>query len=558
MLSLFLKKTPHEAPQVANSYVSTTTLTDVVDPFDARALWKARGILVRTLRLHEVLDEQRYPISDQGYRVSAHVELELPARLVEYDRKAARGERCRALETELARDHRDAFSKELAGAPVRYRVSGNSTLPDDCVRVRVGPGVYIPETSEQALWRIEVSADNGVIYAPAGKLYAGHTLLVIGGNPDHASLVGAAWPFERDLSVVVMEDEGELDVSAEPFGCLEVARIEPRGGAEAALYKVTAASGEGGAYLLRATRLARTTQNDAGAFVRNVAADIPTQKTPAKPPRAARSPLRIFASRTSDERVEPGMPASESMDGLGAEELGPTYFPIADAGEDSPTFDDGTIFMAPPVQAMQRSLSLVGLAIPRPGHCGAQTASYGFLADGRIAGRRDAPALSVRVDHSQLGDMLSVVTGHGERSLGMGEVLPLGADASLEIVAVPSELENYAAFILLSPYPRKRLGDHEVLGFGRQSDDFRALRVLRDAEIKLERGGKRSAEGMLSRRHFELQPAEDGVKVTAHGRVVQLDGDLQHVAVIEEGAERSFQVGDHLLAGPYLLRVEYQ
>jgi hypothetical protein len=253
------------------------------------------------------------------------------------------------------------------------------------------------------------------------------------------------------------------------------------------------------------------------------------------------------------------MSAAESLDGLGTEELGPTYFPIADAEADSPTFDDGTIFMAPPVQAMQRSLSLVGLAIPRPGHCGAQTASYGFLADGRIAGRRDTPALSVRVDHSQLGDMLSVVTGHGERPLGMGEVLPLGADASLEIVAAPSELENYAAFILLSPYPRKRLADQGVLGFGRQSDDFRALRVLRDGEkIKLEGGRTRSAEGMLSRRHFELEPAEDGVKVTAHGRVALLDGDLQHVAVIEEGAERSFQVGDHLVAGPYLLRVEYQ
>lgn len=540
-------------------YVHTVTLGSVRDPLDSASIWSKRSLFGAIFLRDEPLLKgallQHSVRSGRGTkRTYAHVELWLPLEVVEDDRRVSRGSRVGALIADLTERHANELGKFLSGKAPRYAVRGVPGLSPGSIVARFGEGIYVAAPEEEAAWKIETSVDGGIIWTPTATLHDACSLTVLGPRLTHASATLPDWPFGAN-SLVMMEVDERLEISAEPVGSLLIS-VDPQSGIHAVRLP-PGTQAEGGAeavtLLVRASRHPRAAKRPAPAAYE--------ARMETRPVFVRASPEPAHSAGSS--RIEPREAHTEPAD---SEDGSATYFAestvlqsVSQVAESMAGIDgtcSGTIFFSPPEQRVTHTLTLAGVALPRPLRCAADsTIEIGLTAQARITDARNAP-LVIGVD---LQDHLYVRTRAGSRPLTAGETLPLGTGQIRIEAPPPGGMPDTAALLIFDPAPLSAgLAADSRLFFGRKSIAAANLRALKDIQVKV-RGRTAEFERLgFSGEHFAFIPTTEGLRVDTFARstLVHLDADLVPIHRYESDASLVVNGSELLLAGCYLLRYE--
>lgn len=543
MLAIFRNTSVMPPLPEPHRYVHTLMFEGIEDPFDAQKVWTRQSrftaLFLRDDRLKAALRDHTTLAGRGQQKVYAHIELGLPLALMEDDRRITGGARAQALAQELSEQHKHDYSRQLMGVTPRYTVRGIPGLSHGCVQVRFGEGIYVPEANEKPAWHVETSLDGGIIWQKSAELYDNSRLIVLGAETNNSSARIQDWSFP-EITLVIMGNGDELELSAEPFGTLDIS-FNP----ETGIHTICAANHETG--------------NASPLLLRAQRQRSPTPKIIRPTKVSSNNSRSIYLTDGPEDRIEPRSTTTQTLPE--DDEESATYFPVlsssaqqADDGSLDETLNgSGTIFFAPPAQIIQHSLTLAGLALPRPRHCGADGAIEIHLNSQASVVDIKQAALSVGIT---LDDQPYVRTQRGHRPLEMEERLPLGS-GHLQILRPPPELPDLAALILFDPPPASSPLPPERKGFfGRKSIAASNLRVLKGHAIRAQ--GKSTDWERLgfSGEHFAFQPKPEGLLVSSFARspLGHLNSELQTLQIHAADGEFSVCPGDLLIAGCYVLR----
>ena len=554
------------------AYVISHTFSGVVDCFDVEEIWaRARFGRRDSERLKGLLEECMYKDREQKRWVHFHIVLELPANMVERDRRLSRGgnSNCKTLALRLTTALKTDFGKFLERDAVPcFVVEPALDLEDEQVRVRFGHGVYLPVTGEAAAWRVEASCD---CLTPesreAASIAEKQYLVLLGGSESKASIACPDWPFAASIVLINTPDQENLAISAEPLNALSVHFNEKlkchviEGPGKMEVGETTAR------YYLRLTRLLPS---------RDVTVD---RKKPLQVPPEVSVVIApdVQVSGKGLERIEPWVLRDMSpMDLAGAElepieparpDVAPMEVSAAEIperatmlpGDDTaPAANAETwVYNRPPAQVP--FMALAGLALQRPSQFlryGIRALAFGLDHGGRIVLPESAASV-VRINIDQ-NDVVEAVSRHGQRVLEVGEYLPLPNGDTIGLEALPDELaEHYLGWIRLSSAPKLVLAEGQEFLTGRdpQKTNTAALQVLSGKGFLSARQDPGADCMGISSEHCRFQlEASGGVLVKAQGQlpIAVLGADFRFVAQIGGGENIVLADGQCLVVGNYV------
>lgn len=554
------------------SYVISHTFSGVGDCFDIDEIWERPRVGLRDRkRLRGLLEECMYKDSEQQSRVFAYVVVELPANMVERDRRTSRGGNSnrKNLATRLADMHRKSFGKFVGSDfEARFVVEPALDLADDQVRVRFGHGIYLPGPDEARAWRIESSCDG--LWPRASEevtLAEKQHLVLLGSSDEHASIACPNWPFSANVVLINEPDQENLEISAEPLGALKVHFDEK--------LKCHVVEGAGkiepgqtvARYYLKLTRL----QPVQIAKASSIAAPQALPEIPAE------APPSVLRSGKRQGRIEPRLATDDkgaelSFGGLKMADIAKLEMPPTDAENEAipeggtmlpqivqaPVEEEGTWVYE--VSPLHRShLELAGLAIQRPSRFqgyGIRALAFGIDNTGKVV-PPEAPESVVKITVDQ-NDAVEAASRNGCRELEIGDYLPLSNGETLGLEALPYEFaEHYRGWLPISSGPKLALHAGKELMAGRDAKKTMTgvLQVLSGKGFLSARQDPGADCMGISSEHCRLQLLESGelsVKALGQLPVAVLDSDLRFVEQISNGESKLLSDGQYLVIGHYV------
>lgn len=561
-----------ELPSSSNaSYVISQTFSGFGDCFDVDEVWERPRVGLRDRkRLKGLLEECIYKDSEQQTRVFSHVVVELPANIVERDRRTSRGGNSnrKSLAIRLADMHSKSFGKFIGSdTEARFVVEPALDLADDQVRVRFGHGIYLPGPDEARAWCIESSCDGLWPHASeAAKLADKQHLVLLGSSDEQASITCPGWPFAANLVLINEPDQEDLEISAEPLGSLKVHFDEK--------LKCHVVEGAGkiepgqtvARYYLKLTRLQPIqTAKIPDREVPQAFPDIPSVAFPS-----------VLRSGKRQGRIEPRLAkeereASHSFGGLKMADIAKLEMPPIEAEKDDfpeggtmlplivPSLVEESTWVYEVSQLHRSHLVLAGLAIQRPSRFqgyGIRALTFGLDNTGNVVSP-EATESVVKINIDQ-NDVIEAVSRNGRREMDIGEYLPLSNGETLGFEALPDEFaEHYRGWVPLSSGPKLALHAGKELLAGRDPNKSMTgiLQVLSGKGFLSARQDPGADCMGISSEHCRMQLADSGelsVKALGQLPVAILDGDLRFVAQISNDESNSLKDGQYLVIGHYV------
>lgn len=526
------------ATLVDNDYVKTVCLDTINSPFDPKQVWGVNFLWWTWHRgVRHVLKECSHVLGNRKKIVPAHVELLLP--MAEFNRDhMLGGAESKGLKDALVQFHGKQFKKHLQGRSVRYRVVGSDQVPLGELWIRMGAGVYVPQDKESVRWRIE----DPFMRTEVAQIYRGAELIVLGNNPNVASVVVPDWPFD-DAVVVLRIGEHNVEACCEPHGALSVTLAD---------------EGDN-------TRLLVVSRKDASIELRLV-----REKTVA-PTLAKMEEGVLFDAREllANKREANREPSLGKVSGLSMDELPPTLHSdtslpelesssdaSSDAFEGTFTFGHEEYGVGPSTSPL--AVRLLGLAIPDPAELRARRIELGFTKKDGLAGKNQVPDFLVTATVSANGPVFKLEMRGKERVLEVGgDAVRFGGKGRfIQLLPAPDDAP-YACILLIAPETEAPVADGQHI-FGRGNQSFIGIRGLVDAQaVVVDMSGEsQPLSRILSRKHLELDVQADAVSVTAKSSAWLLDDTFAVLKHCESGDTFTWDIdGQIVLAGGHVLQL---
>lgn len=553
MLKHFLKKTTEFNPSSSadvygTDYVRTLLLEGIENPFDANSIWhRAIPMLGGGNLAKAFLASHPYRLDTHDF-VHAHVHVEVPPNVMAWDRTVAQGAQSASLIRELVKLHQNDFGKRLPpGESPRYRVRAGRDLEPNCVRIRIGHTIYVPDASEPMSWRLEGSRD-GIIFEPLGELAQMQRLAMLGTNAISASIQTEQWPWGGRHALLLVNNPAakRLEFDSEPFDSLKITPDDDLGH-----YVITSKHGGKERYILRAQRLllpvkSRMPESRPAPELTHVVTPAVAREEPEAAFDGSHDPSVVVHRRRERASPLPSLHDSETIN-------------VGDSqnGGHEETWLSQT-------DQPRHAMKLIGLAMQRVSRYkanGVAGMGFGFDSEGQLIPPHD-PRVLINL-HMGSNDKIEVVTGNGKRQVQPGERLPISADAHVCIDAVPREMEDiYAALCRLPVQLTDAIGPDACFPVGREQPVLKALCPLRRKGFIEADERWSSADRMgLSRKAFAIEVKKDGLAITQvgdHQVIYHLDEALGFVERLDRNSQQPFTLpsGHHLVAGPYVWRYE--
>ncbi|WP_338847288.1 hypothetical protein V8J88_01035 [Massilia sp. W12] len=558
---------------------------DVTDPLHAAAVWQARNLplLPRTRRLRDVLQEHLQHLR-HGYAF-AHVRLHLCADLLQQDRCLYRGAQAAQLLQDLADLHSKAFSLP-PGVQVRYQLRADSRLQAHQLGVQFGHALYLPGPQEPAQFQLALSLDR-MHWQDCGPLWRDQRLCLLGAHADDNSLCSPLWPAAFGGSLLLLQEEGELQLQAEPAQVFQITQqgarewllqaCGNRAGVEAGQVRslwLQARQQHASVQTARqnAPRTPRATPAPAAASMPGpaLAACKPAQTAPRQPCAAAApasgSGPQALVWKLRDQAQACASPQALQLSVRTAQTDAPRTHSVARRPAASPDNGTGLAGLAGfsahdaatilPQRQAGIPVLLRGLALPRLAcyqHAGIAQLDL-FFGPGMRLMSHGPGLLHLRV---QADGALQAWQAGQCSVLSLPARLEPQAGAPLHLQAPPPAMqEQYSALLWLAQTPQQILRPGESLRFGRQQQGLAALRILQRAACT-QAQQRCSAERIgLSRHAFDLRVQDGGFCVTRGAPeqalfVLQENGG--HAQALAQEAQCA--PGALLAVGPYILQL---
>lgn len=584
-----LHKSPLPLPQLGGR-CAVHTMTGVDDTLDAAQLYSAALLVFRRdgmgkqMRLKAFLKNT----SNITGKIRVHVRMLIPRRDFMLDYLDNNAERIYACATMLEGLLHQDFSAQMLHDEPRVMIEP-ADLPPGCVMFKVGGAVTLPAIDDTPLATVELAYRSGngairqiplagyryfrgqpsqldviekpfAVYFPKEYLLfsfcqeLGVTLIPGGeiqGMPARiginlrSDIMSLEWPDQdrREERPLQRQADGEITV------CVEKAGLPPPGAEPEAL-------------ILRIQPCAPMSLDVPSAPVIDIEA---ARSEPQRP-----SSLHPFSKRQEpslDFAPSPPQPLKESE--IEEEDTNVPCGLVNDAGSAEHT--EGPTLIAGPKDAKKAlpCLQLVGIALQSlPAGSGLLRYTIHFDANGNIQAQRDANQSTTLAVVAAAHKAIFAAPGSEEwQPLAPPTVLPLPGGNGIPVAPVDDKLSaEYHAFLMVPtetsrPMPPER---RQVVGRGATGQDKVTLGLLAGASLERDDNGIASLETLgLSREHFSLTLNPDGTAAVtmASGKtpVWALDADLRPVADLLPHSTNILLVrsGNHLLAGPYLLKINF-